>query len=77
MIAYATDDQGHREVIGFGVYANESKETWKSFIRDLKARGLRNVLMITSDAHEASVMRSARNFPRQYGSAVSSISRRT
>ena len=41
MIAYATDDQGHREILGFGVYANESKETWKSFIRDLKARGLR------------------------------------
>ena len=63
MIAYATDDQGHREILGFGVYANESKETWKSFIRDLKARGLRNVLMITSDAHEGLCDAISKEFP--------------
>ena len=52
MIAYATDDQGLREIIGCSVYAAESKETWRSFLKDLKSRGLKGVLMITSDAHE-------------------------
>ena len=64
MIAYATDDQGHKEILGFGVYANESKETWRSFIRDLKARGLRNVLMITSDAHEGLCDAISKEFPQ-------------
>ena len=52
MIAYATDNEGHREIIGFGIYANESKQTWNSFFKSLKDRGLHGVKMITSDAHE-------------------------
>ena len=39
MIALATNDQGHREIIGFG-------------LNGLKKRGLKGLLMITSDAHE-------------------------
>ena len=52
MIALATNDEGHREVIGFGVYHNESKDTWNDFLNGLKKRGLKGLLMITSDAHE-------------------------
>ena len=52
MIALATNEKGIREVIGFGVYNCESKETWKEFLMGLKNRGLNGVLMITSDAHE-------------------------
>jgi len=52
MIALATNDQGHREIIGFGVYHNESKDTWNDFLSGLKRRGLKGLLMITSDAHE-------------------------
>lgn len=52
MIALATNDQGHREIIGFGVYHNESKDTWNDFLTGLKKRGLKGLLMITSDAHE-------------------------
>ena len=52
MIALATNDQGHREIIGFGVYHNESKDTWNDFLSGLKKRGLKGLLMITSDAHE-------------------------
>ena len=52
MIALATNDQGHREIIGFGVYRNESKDTWNDFLNGLKKRGLKGLLMITSDAHE-------------------------
>jgi putative transposase len=52
MIAFATSDQGHREIVGFGVYVNESKETWRNFQLSLQKRGLAGMIMITSDAHE-------------------------
>ena len=52
MIAYGTNAEGHREILGFGVYANESNATWTDFLLGLKKRGLTGLLMITSDAHE-------------------------
>ena len=52
MIALATNEKGIREIIGFGVYNCESKDTWKEFLIGLKNRGLNGILMITSDAHE-------------------------
>ena len=52
MVAYAVNRVGIREVIGFGVYSRESKETWKDFFLTLKNRGLSGVRMITADAHE-------------------------
>lgn len=64
MIAYGTNDQGHREILGFGVYYNESKETWKAFLQGLKKRGLKGVLMITSDAHEGIRDAISKEFPK-------------
>ena len=52
MIAYGVNDHGLREILGFDVYNNETKETWKDFLMSLKTRGLHGVLLITSDAHE-------------------------
>lgn len=52
MIAYGVNSQGLREVLGFDIYANETKDTWKDFFTSLRKRGLHGVLMITSDAHE-------------------------
>ena len=63
MIAYGTNDQGKREILGFGVYQNESKETWKQFLQGLKDRGLKNVLMFTSDAHEGIINAISKVFP--------------
>ena len=63
MIAYGTNDQGKREILGFGVYQNESKETWKQFLQSLKDRGLKNVLMFTSDAHEGIINAISKVFP--------------
>ena len=63
MIAYATNSEGHREIIGFGIYRNESKETWNSFLKGLKARGLTGVRMITSDAHEGIIDAISKQFP--------------
>lgn len=51
MIAMGITGDGRREIIGFGVYENESESTWKQFLSSLKDRGLTDVNMITSDAH--------------------------
>lgn len=63
MIAYATNHFGIREVLGFGLYKNESREIWTNFLSHLKKRGLKKVLMITYDAHEGIVHAMARVFP--------------
>jgi len=63
MIAYGTNVQGHREILGFGVYANESSATWTDFLMGLKKRGLTGVLMITSDAHEGILNAIGKVFP--------------
>ena len=63
MIAYGTNAQGYREILGFGVYANESAATWTDFLMGLKKRGLTGVLMITSDAHEGILAAIGKVFP--------------
>ena len=63
MIAYGTNAEGHREILGFGVYANESTATWTDFLMGLKKRGLTGLLMITSDAHDGILNAIAKVFP--------------
>lgn len=63
MIAYGTNAEGHREILGFGVYANESSATWTDFLLGLKKRGLTGLLMITSDAHDGILNAIGKVFP--------------
>lgn len=63
MIAYGTNAEGHREILGFGVYANESSATWTDFLTGLKKRGLTGILMVTSDAHEGILNAIGKVFP--------------
>lgn len=63
MVAYGTNEHGRREIIGFGVYRNESESIWSSFIESLQRRGLSGVLIITSDAHEGLRKALARLYP--------------
>lgn len=63
MIAYGTNAEGHREILGFGVYANESSATWTDFLLSLKKRVLTGLLMITSDAHEGILNAIGKVFP--------------
>ena len=63
MIAYGTNEQGHREILGFAAYRNESKDTWQDFLKSLKKRGLKGVIMITSDAHEGIIHAISEVFP--------------
>ena len=63
MIAYGTNEEGHREILGFGAYPNESMNTWEDFLMTLKKRGLSGLMMITSDAHEGLVHAINKVFP--------------
>jgi transposase-like protein len=63
MIAYAVNSEGRREIIGFDAYPNESSETWTSFLNSLAGRGLKDVRMFISDAHEGIKHAISRVFP--------------
>ena len=63
MVALAITDTGKREILGFEIYDNESKETWKLFLESLKERGLKAPKMITSDAHDGIIYAISKIFP--------------
>ena len=63
MIACGTNEQGVREVIGFGVYPRETADTWTDFLKSLRKRGLTGALMFTSDAHEGILKAISRVYP--------------
>jgi len=49
LVAIAVNQAGFREVIGVTEGAKEDKESWTSFLRHLKDRGLRGVELVISD----------------------------
>ena len=63
MIAMGINERGIKEIIGFGAYKDESKETWGSFFESLKSRGLEGVKIITSDAHDGILYAMKEHFP--------------
>ena len=46
---------GHREILGLQVTSGEDGAGWLAFFRDLTARGLTGVQLVTSDAHQGLV----------------------
>lgn len=51
MVATAVNADGYREILGVQVASAESGAGWLTFFRDLVARGLSGVKLVTSDAH--------------------------
>ena len=51
MVATGVNADGYREVLGIHTATTESGAGWLSFFRDLSARGLSGVALVTSDAH--------------------------
>lgn len=49
LVAIGVGDDGHREILGVAEGTKEDKESWRSFLRHLKERGLKGVQSITSD----------------------------
>ncbi|MGP5644544.1 IS256 family transposase, partial [Corynebacterium variabile] len=51
LLACGVNVEGYRELLGMQVATAESVASWTGFFRDLKARGLDQVYLVTSDAH--------------------------
>ena len=55
LLATGVNGDGHREILGLQVSSAEDGAGWLSFFRDLTARGLTGVALVTSDAHRGLV----------------------
>jgi putative transposase len=55
LIAVGVNGDGHREILGLQVSSAEDGAGWLGFFRDLTARGLTGVKLVTSDAHHGLV----------------------
>ncbi len=51
LVATAVNAEGYREILGLQVTTSEDGAGWLAFFRDLSARGLSGVGLVTSDAH--------------------------
>ncbi len=51
LLACGVNADGHREILGLQVTSSEDGAGWLGFFRDLTARGLTGVKLVTSDAH--------------------------
>ena len=51
LLATGVNAGGHREILGLQVTSSEDGAGWLAFFRDLTARGLAGVALVTSDAH--------------------------
>ena len=49
LVAVAVDSQGFRQILGVCEGAKEDAESWRSFLRHLKQRGLSGVRLVVSD----------------------------
>ena len=55
LVATGVNADGHREILGLHVTTSEDGAGWLAFFRDLVARGLAGVKLVTSDAHQGLV----------------------
>jgi putative transposase len=55
LLATGVNADGHREILGLQVTSAEDGAGWLAFFRDLTARGLTGVQLVTSDAHRGLV----------------------
>jgi transposase-like protein len=55
LLATGVNGDGHREILGLQVTSSEDGAGWLAFFRDLTARGLSGVRLVTSDAHNGLV----------------------
>ena len=63
LVATGVNADGHREILGVQVATGETHAGWLAFFRDLVARGLTGVALVTSDAHAGLVEAIAATLP--------------
>jgi len=52
LIACGVDDTGNRDILGCSVAFSEAEVHWRTFLSDLKDRGLHGLELVVSDSHE-------------------------
>ena len=52
IIAVAVSSDGRREIIGLGLGPSEAETFWSTFLKGLVRRGLKEVKLVISDAHD-------------------------
>ena len=70
LLAAGVNADGHREILGLQVTSAEDGAGWLAFFRDLTARGLSGVELVTSDAHRGLVEAIGATLPGAAGSAA-------
>ncbi|MFZ2015137.1 MAG: IS256 family transposase [Nocardioides sp.] len=63
LVATGVNADGHREILGVQVTTSEDGAGWLAFFRDLVARGMSGVKLVTSDAHPGLVAAIAATIP--------------
>jgi putative transposase len=63
LVATGVNADGHREILGVQVTTSEDGAGWLAFFRDLVARGMSGVQLVTSDAHAGLVAAIAATIP--------------
>src|SRR6187200_1632679 len=63
MVATGVNADGFREILGIATSTSESGAGWNTFFKDLVARGLNGVALVTSDAHAGLVEAIGANLP--------------
>ena len=77
MVATGVNADGHREVLGIQASSAENGAGWLAFFRDLTARGLTGVKLVTADAHAGLVAAIGATLPEPPGNAAARTTRRT
>ncbi|MET3768839.1 transposase-like protein [Marisediminicola sp. UYEF4] len=63
LLATGVNAEGYREILGLQVTSTEDGVGWLAFFRDLVARGLTGVKLLTSDAHASLVAAAGATLP--------------
>jgi putative transposase len=77
LVATGINADGHREVLGLQVTTAEDGAGWLAFFRDLTARGLAGVKLVTSDAHAGLTAAISATLPARPGSGAAPTTPRT
>lgn len=77
LVATGVNADGHREILGVQVTSAEDGAGWLAFFRDLTARGLCGVQLVTSDAHAGLVAAIGATSAERPGNAAAPTTRPT
>lgn len=66
MLAYGILENGQTELLSIGLAHSESNSSWGKFVGDLKARGLKDPLLVCSDGNQGLINSIDSNFETSY-----------